>query len=131
MREGRTPPSVEEVAERAGVSVSSVFRYFDSLDDLHAQTIERYFERYEPLFEVPARPDGSTAERVAALVDARLELYETIAPIARAARVRAASEEGIAAYVYETHLCGTVPLYRRYITSPTDNFYITIVFLCF
>jgi len=102
LREGRFPPAVEEVAERAEVSVSSVFRYFDGLDDLHAQTIERYFERYAPLFEVPARPDGSRADRIEALVDARLELYETIAPIARMARVRAATEATVAETLADT-----------------------------
>ena len=50
------PPSVEEVAAHAGVSVSSVFRYFENLDDLQQETIERYFQRYAPHFEVPAVP---------------------------------------------------------------------------
>ena len=84
-------PAVDEIAERAGVSVSSVFRYFDSLDDLHEQTIERYFERFAPLFEVPAGGRSREA-RVASLVDARLDLYEAIAPIGRMARLRAAEQ---------------------------------------
>lgn len=97
LREGRMPPTVEEVAARAAVSVSSVFRYFDGLDDLYGETVGRYFDRFAPLFEVPAVPGGTRADRIAALVDARLELYETIAPIGRMARIRAASEPTIAA----------------------------------
>jgi len=96
IREGRIPPAVEEVAARAEVSVSSVFRYFDDLDDMHAQTVARYFERYDPLFEVPALPDGTTDERIAALVDSRLDLYEAVAPIARWARLQAATQPTIA-----------------------------------
>ncbi|HEX4903740.1 MAG TPA: TetR/AcrR family transcriptional regulator [Acidimicrobiales bacterium] len=100
LAEGRMPPNVEEVAERAEVSVSSVFRYFDGLDDLHGETVRRYFERFAPLFEVPAAAD-SRAGRIAALVDARLELYETIAPIGRIARIKA-GEPTIADTLVET-----------------------------
>ena len=34
--EGKVPPPAEALAERAGVSVSSIFRYFDNLDELMA-----------------------------------------------------------------------------------------------
>lgn len=89
LHEGHVPPSTEAVAERAGVSVSSVFRYFDGLDDLQKQTIELYFERCAPLFEVPALGEGTLDARIATLVAARLALYRSIAPIARLARMRA------------------------------------------
>jgi AcrR family transcriptional regulator len=112
--EGRVQPSVEEVAERAGVSVSSVFRYFDGLDDLHAETIRRYFERFAPLFDVPPVPDGPAAARIAAFVDARLELYETIAPIARMARARAASEPTFASTLGDAR--------RRFARQVRDHF---------
>lgn len=95
LEEGAPLPSVEDVAAQAGVSVSSVFRYFDSVDDLHERTIERYFERFAPLFEVPAA-EGGRDGRIAALVEARLDLYEAIAPIARMARVRAVEQPRIA-----------------------------------
>lgn len=102
VREGQVPPPVEDVAARAEVSVSSVFRYFDDLDDMHAQTVARYFERYDPLFEVPARPDGDVQARIEALVDARLDLYEAVAPIARWARVQAATQPTIAETLRDT-----------------------------
>lgn len=101
LEEGHLPPSVEQVASRAEVSVSSVFRYFESLDDLQEQTIARYFERFAPLFEVPA-VDGDRDARIAALVDARLALYERVAPIAQMARVRAAGEARFARALLET-----------------------------
>lgn len=92
LRERQAPPAVEAVAARAGVSVSSVFRYFDDLDDLHEQAIARYFERFAALFEVPAAAGAGRDGRIAALVEARLDLYEAIAPIARMARSRAADQ---------------------------------------
>ena len=102
LEEGRVPPSVDEVAERADVSVSSVFRYFDGLDDLQEQTVNRYFERFAPLFEVPPSSEATTAGRVRAYVVARLDLYDAIAPIARMARVRAVEQPTIARSLQDT-----------------------------
>ena len=99
--DGHLPPAVGDVADRAGVSVSSVFRYFENLDDLQRETIRRYFERYAELFELPSAGE-TTAERIAAYVDARLDLYETIGPIARLSRVRAADEPHLAETLAQT-----------------------------
>lgn len=87
--ESSVAPSTDQIAERAGVSVSSLFRYFDSLDDLQEQTIERHFERFAPLFEIPDAGSGPLADRIDRLVDARTTLYRSIAPVARLARSRA------------------------------------------
>lgn len=84
---GRYPVSVDEIAEAAGVSPSSVFRYFDGLDDLQHETITRHFERFAPMFDLPAA-DGRD-QRIHTYVDARLALYDAIGPIARVARARA------------------------------------------
>ena len=35
------------------------------------------------------------------------------------------SDEGIAAYVYATDICGAIPLYRTYSPGATDHFYTT------
>ena len=89
-------PAVETIAATAGVSVSSVFRYFDSLDDLLRETVHRYFERYDHLFEIPQIGVGDLPSRIDRFVTARSELYETTAPIARVARRRAAEHARIA-----------------------------------
>ena len=81
-----TLPSTETVAERAGVSVSSVFRYFENLDDLQQQTVATYFGRFGPMFEIESIGEGPLVERVARFVDARATLHETVAPIARLVR---------------------------------------------
>jgi AcrR family transcriptional regulator len=102
LQEGLYPPPVEAIAERAGVSASSVFRYFDSLDDLQHQTIQRYFERFAPLFIIPGLGQGLLDERIAILVDARLDLYEAIGPLARLARARALDTLRLARTLAET-----------------------------
>jgi len=52
VREGKTPPAVDDIAERAGVSVSSIFRNFDGLADLQRQALDLAHEMWSPSFEV-------------------------------------------------------------------------------
>lgn len=91
LEQGRYPVTSEDIATAAGVSPSSVFRYFEGLDDLQHQTVTRYFERFAPLFDIPAAEDR--AGRIEAFVDARLALYAATAPLARVARARALDHE--------------------------------------
>jgi AcrR family transcriptional regulator len=86
-REGVYEPSAAQIAERAGLSSRSLFRYFDDVDDLNRAAIDQQLARARPLLAVDADPDDPAATKVERLVDARLRLYEAIAPAARAARV--------------------------------------------
>ena len=88
IQEGHTPPTAEAIAERSGVSVASVFRYFDSLDDLQQEATTRFFERYAAAFEVPGIGAGTLGQRADRYARARLRLYETITPVARLTRAR-------------------------------------------
>ncbi|MEM9464743.1 MAG: TetR/AcrR family transcriptional regulator [Actinomycetota bacterium] len=91
--EGNITPSLDEIAERSGVSHRSVFRYFEDLDELYQVAIDRHFAAIEPFVEI----DESTAEdldgRVRQYVDHRVQLYERIAPVARATRMRAPTSD--------------------------------------
>lgn len=102
LREGAVSLRADAIVERSGVSLSSIFRYFSSIDDLQRETIDRYFERFAPRFEIPAIGKGALADRVRRYVDARLDLYEAIAPIGRLARVRAREHPRIGASLQET-----------------------------
>ncbi len=96
--EGKAPPSVDDIAARAGVSAASLFRYFDGIADLQRQTFERFVERYLPLFDRPIPTDGSRATRIESLVDARLRFYDEVGPLLALGRRNAAtSEVGLAA----------------------------------
>ncbi len=79
-------PSVEVVAAAAGVSVSSVFRYFGSIDDLQWLGFERFLERFRPLFSVPNIGAGSFDERVERFAESRVELYGQCGTIMRLAQ---------------------------------------------
>ncbi|HEY5662982.1 MAG TPA: TetR/AcrR family transcriptional regulator [Ilumatobacter sp.] len=87
--EGNLPPTADQVAARAGVSVASLFRYFETLDDLRRQTIDTYFDRYAHLFDIPGVGEGPLDERIAHFVESRATLYETTEPMCRLVRLRA------------------------------------------
>jgi TetR/AcrR family transcriptional regulator of autoinduction and epiphytic fitness len=84
--EGVLQPSTDEIAERAGVSSRSLFRYFDDVDDLDRAAIERELAVARPLLEVGAAPHDPTAVKAERVAAARVRLFEAIAPAARAAR---------------------------------------------
>lgn len=102
LQEQGEQPAVEDIAARAGVSVSSIFRYFDGLADLREHAIGQYFDRFAPLFDVPNLSEGTLPQRIASLADARLDLYEAIAPIAHIARLRALETPQFAATLATT-----------------------------
>jgi AcrR family transcriptional regulator len=85
--DGVYQPTSNEIAERAGISPRSLFRYFDDVDDLSRAAIERHIERTGALFTLDVAPDAPTAEKVGLVVEARTLLFDAIAPTARTARV--------------------------------------------
>ena len=92
VQDGKVPPSVDDVAARAGVSVSSVFRNFDGLADLQHRALESFQARYSHLLVVDdaARP---RAERIRSHVERRVELYEAAGALMRVGRARALDHE--------------------------------------
>ena len=100
IREGNLRPGASEIADRAGVSHRSIFRYFDDLDDLVRTAIAHAFEQAGPIAGIPDIGSGSLDERIASFVDARLALFESVDGTMQLARMRApaipAIDEGIA-----------------------------------
>src|SRR6187551_2594584 len=74
--DGNLAPSSEEIAERAGLSSRSLFRYFEDIDDLVQAAIVRQQERIAPFLVVDVDRDASFDERVAAFVQQRLRLLD-------------------------------------------------------
>jgi AcrR family transcriptional regulator len=91
IREGDLHPGAAEIAERAGVSHRSIFRYFDDLDDLVRTAIDQAFQDAEPLSRVTAIGRGTLEERVRVYVDERLALYDYVNGPMQVARMRASS----------------------------------------
>ena len=90
--DGKGAPSAEDVAERAGVSVSSIFRNFDGLADIQQQAFELFSRQYSHLLASPT-PAGDLEARTSAFVRRRLDLYEQAGPLMALGRVRAYDDD--------------------------------------
>lgn len=99
---GRYQPSAQDIAQEAGVSPRSLFRYFDDLDDLSEAAIERLVEAARPFAEVEIAQSNPLGDRIDLLVDARIRLYESTAAAARAARITAHRRAPVAAQLRES-----------------------------
>ena len=91
IREGDLHPGAAEIADRAGVSHRSIFRYFDDLDDLVRTTIDQAFQDAKPQSTIPDPGSGSLDQRIDALVDARLALFAFVDAPMQLARMRSYS----------------------------------------
>jgi TetR/AcrR family transcriptional regulator, regulator of autoinduction and epiphytic fitness len=101
--EGRLTPTAIEIAERAGLSVRSLFRYFDDVDDLAAAAIDYQATLAYPLLTLDAEPDDPLEFRIARLVESRVRQYQLLAPAARAARAVAHQRPAVAAKLAEVN----------------------------
>lgn len=94
--EGKIPPSALDIADRAGVSVSSVFRNFDGLADLQRQALDQFRSRYSHFVVARPEPGAALESRVRFFVRQRVGLYEQAGPLMMLARVRALDHETMA-----------------------------------
>jgi AcrR family transcriptional regulator len=87
VEEGDLRPTAPRVAERAGVSVRSVFQHFDDVSSLHLAVAQAVGERVARL--VVGTPDRNLPqeERLKAFVAQRALLLEALTPFRRAAQV--------------------------------------------
>ena len=84
--EGVLRPTAQQVAERAGVGLRTVFRHFSDMDTLFAELNEKLIAEVKPLVhETP--PAGSVEKRALELARRRAGLFERIAPYMRSSRV--------------------------------------------
>ena len=90
-------PTAVQVAERSGVSLRSVYRYFEDTDELVRAAIERNLVRVRPLFDA-RRPGRGAARRPGRrrMVRSRLALYEQVGPLMRATLLHAGEHEILA-----------------------------------
>ncbi len=74
-------PRPEEVAERADVSIASLYRYFTDLDELRNDAVARIAERYRDLFVISTIGAGPREQRITSFAKSRLALHETLHPL--------------------------------------------------
>ncbi len=78
--EDNLSPGPEEVAVRVGLSVRSVYRYFDDHDALTRAAIARNIERRAPLLRIPAIGEGDLDDRIDRFVEAGAGLQAEVGP---------------------------------------------------
>ncbi len=86
VRAGNPRPTAKEIAARAGISLRSVYVHFEDLDDLFAAAGDHQAaEVAHLLYAIDA--GLPQAQRIDEVVHQRGEIWETLAPIRRAALV--------------------------------------------
>jgi AcrR family transcriptional regulator len=93
-------PTIEAIADRAGVSYRSVYRYFDDRTDLMLAAIARVTGDVWDIFDVEDMGGGSLDERSAQLIRIRLAAYRELASLTRIA-VRLRADEPAVAEAYD------------------------------
>ena len=91
--EDAASPAPDDVAARSGVSLRSVYRYFDDMETLIRAAMARHLDRVQPLFSVDGLGEGSLLDRVERQVDQRLRLFEAAGPVMRAALIRSRTND--------------------------------------
>ena len=75
--EGQPSPTAESIAARANVSLRTVFRHFEEMDNLYQEIAAAVFERVRPYVEAPLlRGDWPTV--LAAIIARRAEFFEQV-----------------------------------------------------
>jgi len=82
--EGNLRPTARQVAERAGVSLRSVYVHFDDLEDLFTAAAHRFFETHRELVQ-DLPHDGPLDVRLEAFLDERTRMHDAARTIRRAA----------------------------------------------
>ena len=93
--EGDLDPSHERIAERAGVSARSVYRYFEDRDGLLRAVIAHKQMEVLPLFRIDDLGQGALEPRLERFVDSRLKVFEAIGITARVSERRAATDPAL------------------------------------
>lgn len=96
LEEGQVNPTARMVSERAGVSLSTLFRLYVDLDSLYSDAIGYQAARVGAMLIVfDAEADLST--RIETFVQNRARIFEAITPMRRQAIVLAATSERVRA----------------------------------
>jgi AcrR family transcriptional regulator len=82
--EANLEPTPDQIAQRAGISTRSVYRYFEDRDTLVRAVIAYKQLQVLPLFQIDDIGRGDLEGRLSRFLDSRLKVYETIGATARA-----------------------------------------------
>jgi AcrR family transcriptional regulator len=86
--EGHPEPTAQQVAERAGVGIRTVFRLFSDMEALYATMNARLLAEIRPILRDGPPEAADLGERVTSLVADRAALFERVAPYLRATNLQ-------------------------------------------
>lgn len=84
LSEGNRRPTAREIAERAHVSLRSVYVHFDDVEDLFCEAARQEGQALAALLQ-PLPTEGPFDVRLDAFLDQRVRVFEALAPVRRAA----------------------------------------------
>lgn len=102
VEEGDLRPTAPRIAERAGVSVRSVFQHFDDLETLFSAVGARMVQRLAELVD-PIDPHAPLEHRISEFVRQRCRINEAVTPINRAAIIHAPGSDTISHQFQQGH----------------------------
>lgn len=107
IEEGDLDPTVAKIADRAGVSHRSIFRYFEDLDDLARTAIETAVREAMPLAVIPSVGEGDLDHRIEVMVTLRMRLLQRTSRLLRVAHRKSTTlpeiDRGLASAAELTH----------------------------
>lgn len=86
VQEGITIPTAEQVSDRAGVGLRTVFRHFDDMESLYREISTEIMKQISPLIAQPL-PDANDDQRLVDIVERRARVFEIMLPFQRAVHV--------------------------------------------
>jgi AcrR family transcriptional regulator len=95
LAEGQLQPTAERIAERAGVSLRTVYQHFPDRQALHKAVAERQWREVGKVIEVISS-ELPLAERIDRLVAQRARIWEIVTPVRRVALLNAPFQPEIA-----------------------------------
>ena len=95
-------PTPEDIAQRAGISVDTLFQHFDDVADLTRAAIDRTLATVITLVDPGVAPTAPTAEKIAGFAAARIRLWNAAAPVARASRALSHRNKAVASQLDDT-----------------------------
>jgi TetR/AcrR family transcriptional regulator of autoinduction and epiphytic fitness len=119
--EGDLAPATAEIADRAGVSHRSVFRYFDDLGDLVREAISIAFGSAFELGIIHDIGQGTLEHRIDTIVQSRIRVYSQTYNVSRVARFRCGEIEEIDKALAEVAQLLRLQLKRQFATELVER----------
>lgn len=94
---GDAAPTAQRIADRAGVSVRSVYQHFADVEGLYADAAERTYQWVRETAKAVG-PDTPTARKVDAYVEGRASSLESLLAFHRAVRLMEPTSERVRSY---------------------------------